>query len=308
MPHHKPTYLVTCAIEDFLRPFAAPHVMEEVEEHSLEWSRRARIDPGLFREVWQGTYLPILRVAEPDPRLLTAEERDRIETLRAKDSDDIPSVTLALLLRAPYISTDGPASSAVYGIDLMNRSRSQMRQLLSEGGTHGHLVQLAGAGTAGTALVGAGLFKLAARWPVIALTAAGAAAMAGYSNRGRWKESVTGVAQGVARALGAAVAVSQEAYAIFDAETPLTASWEEMARQLPRRTLVARAAIHELARYGPGHLSAQDLAARLPRQVGGVSDRTVRAELRRMAPDLVAEVFQGRWQVGRPWIMPPSSG
>jgi predicted nucleic acid-binding protein len=104
----RPTVLVTCATEDYLRPFVAPHVMLEVEEHTHEWSTRGRVPVALFAKVWRDTYWPLLRIAEPDLGLLTAAERVRIETLQAVDPDDVPSVTLAILLRAPYISTDGP--------------------------------------------------------------------------------------------------------------------------------------------------------------------------------------------------------
>lgn len=304
-----PTVLLTCAAENFLRPFVAPHVMLEVEEHAEEWSTEGRVDVGQFLDVWRQYYQPLLRVAQPDPQLLTYDEHGRIEVLRAVDPDDTPSVTLALLLRAPYVSSDRRAVRAVYGARRQGRGPEQLLNLLASGGTSGQLTELGAAGAMGTALAGMGawqLMRFATRWPVLSLAAAGSAVMLGYSLRDRWKQPVMQAARVAAELYTAAVTLSQEAHAVLDAETPASPPWEELARELPRRSVIARAAVHELARYGPGHMSARELAIRLPRELGGVSDTTVRAQLRRLAPATLNEVFQGRWQVGRPWTDSPT--
>lgn len=305
----EPTVLLTCAGEDFLRPFVAPHVMLEVEEHAEEWAAQGGVDVGQFRAVWREYYQPLLRVAEPDPELLTGDECARIEVLRAVDPDDIPSVILALLLRAPYVSSDRRAVTAVYGARRKGRGPDRLLDLLASSGTSGQLTEFGAAGAMGTALAGMGVWRLArfaARWPVLSLAAAGAAVVSLYPHRERWKQPVLQAARFGAELYDAAVALSRETHVMLDVETPQTPSWEAFGRELPRRNVIARASVHELARYGPGHLSASDLAARLPREFGGVSDTTVRAQLRRLTPAMLHEVSPGRWQVGRPWADFPS--
>ena len=303
------TVLITCATEAFLRPFAAPHVMLEVEEHAREWSSQAGVPVELFLRVWTQIHGSLLRVAEPDLRLLTEAERYRIEVLRSVDADDVPTAALAISLQAPLVSTDSHAVTAVYGSQQADRGRDRLLSLLAEGGTSAQLGQMSAAAATATGLVGMGvvsLGKLTVRWPVGALLAAGAMA-AGYIVRDRWWNPVAAVAREVGQLAGAVAVVGREASEVLAAETPLVASWAEMVGQLPRRDAVARAVVCGLARCGRGHLSAHELAGRLPLAFGGVSETTVRSQLRSLAPGLVTEVCRGRWQVGRPGSAPTYS-
>jgi hypothetical protein len=163
---------------------------------------------------------------------------------------------------------------------------------------------MSGAAAAGAwlAVAGvAGLGKAAARRPVAALLATGAIAVTGYATRDRWREAVTAAGRELGQLSGAATAVGREARNALATETPPMEPWDEMSAKLSRRSVVARAAVYELARYGPGHLAAHELALRLPSALGGVGHTLVRGQMRALAPAMATEVFHGRWQLGRPW-------
>ena len=136
------TVLVNAANAGLIRLFCGGHVACEVLEHHERWSREGGIAPAVFTELWINNYAPLLRlVSEPPVGLLTDEEEGRVAALRARDEDDVPSVALALLLGAFFLSEDGPATTAVYGERRDNDELRGWRSALSAGGDAGTMVQ-----------------------------------------------------------------------------------------------------------------------------------------------------------------------
>src|SRR5260221_6043253 len=112
------TVLVTAANAGLLRMFCAEHVYQEVIEHSGDWTASGPITRDCFLGNWLSEYLPLLRIVkinEGQLGWLDPVELTRAPELAAKDPDDAPSAVLALLLRAFFLSHDGPALRAVYG-------------------------------------------------------------------------------------------------------------------------------------------------------------------------------------------------
>ncbi|MCL5047579.1 MAG: PIN domain-containing protein [Firmicutes bacterium] len=157
----KPTTLVNGANSGMLRLFCARHVLEEIKEHHQEWCETADVDVTAFAQLFNASYAPLLRVVHQVPEgLLSAEEQDRVETLRGQDPDDIPSVTLALLLRAFYMSEDRKAIRAVYGREFSREEVRAWREVLSAGGNAGVIGSLFQAGAMLTGGLGIGIWGI----------------------------------------------------------------------------------------------------------------------------------------------------
>jgi hypothetical protein len=82
-------------------------------------------------------------------------------------------------------------------------------------------------------------------------------------------------------------------------------TWKELSASNAPSEVVGRAALYALAREPRGHLSAQELAAKIDYSVSR-SDKTVRAALR--STSCFDEVYRGRWQVGASQHLPPDLG
>ena len=100
--HQGRTVLVNAANEQSLRIFCAQHVIEEVFEHSREWTERAtpHVSHEDFMTRLRNEYLAVIRVVPNDGvpyTWMSPDERARIAALT--DRDDVPSVILALAVR-----------------------------------------------------------------------------------------------------------------------------------------------------------------------------------------------------------------
>lgn len=147
------TTLLTGANGNILRLFCAKHVLEEVHEHYLEWCEAEDVSADTFVQVFKESYAPLLRAVWEVPEgLLSANEQARVDELRTIDPDDIPSVTLAIVLEAFYMSEDLAASRAVYGREVNREEAREWVEVLRAGGD---------AGMAGTVFQLAGLIPTA---------------------------------------------------------------------------------------------------------------------------------------------------
>jgi hypothetical protein len=81
----------------------------------------------------------------------------------------------------------------------------------------------------------------------------------------------------------------------FDAALPPVPTWDELTATNTSDAILGRACIYTLARAPRGHLSAQELAAEIRRELP-CSDAKVRDILR--STGCFTEVYRGRWQVG----------
>lgn len=302
-----PTTLVNGANSQMLRLFCAKHVFEELNEHYREWCDEADVPVGSFVERFKTSYAPLLRaIAEVPEGLLSAEEQSRVEVLRGVDPDDIPSVTLALLLQAFYLSTDIHACEAVYGGHLSTEEVQQWLAVLRAGGDAGVIGSLFQAGAMLTGLLGQGLwgaFDGLTRGlnPWVRLAIAGIIVGAGaYLYRRQPEEHRQSFRTGLWRALevaGAFTGEYLEATTRLGRSLPAAPDWERLADEQRRDHVLARACLRELARARSGHLSAVELAELLPRLGVGQSAPKVR-EVLRARPGCFDQVYPGRWQVG----------
>jgi hypothetical protein len=81
----------------------------------------------------------------------------------------------------------------------------------------------------------------------------------------------------------------------FDAALPAVPTHRQLAAHASPDAILGRACLYALARESEGHLSAQELAARLRRELP-CADARVRAIMREGSS--FKEVYRGRWQVG----------
>jgi len=303
--HNRRTALITAANQQLIRLFCAQHVADEIVEHVEAWSINARRSMPVadFLCRWYTEYLPVLRVV-PDDAIpdgwLAPDEHARIETLAIEDTDDIPSVKLALAIRGLYMSRDGLAVAAVYGADADLIDREKWLDRLKAGSDAGELaLMLRGAQTV-AGITGMGAFKAAqkaydALGPLGLLLAGGL----GYL---LWDWIKQPERQGLRSALGDICMFVMEMdlhrraqQETFDKALPRVPSWSALSTTNGPESVVGRAGVYMLAREPTAHISARELTEILRTYVS-CSEATVRGVLR--ATSCFTEVYKGRWQVG----------
>ena len=253
------TTLVNVANEGLLRLFCSQHVIDAVAEHASEWTVGSLVSPDSFLHHWLMEYLPLLHVLQEfdvPPGLLTPDEVERIEVLRAADADDIPSVTLALILGALYLSEDRPALRAVYGSDADLWRQGQLLELLRAGGDAGQLgeiLQLI------TGLIG-GLGAAGVKGAWQRLGPAGLLVVAGIVFMGSRRVSTETKAK-LRSGLTAGLTAFCEVYSEwqshlrrFGAASPNLPSWQEIAGTNLSTDVLTRACFFNLARAGAEQL------------------------------------------------------
>ena len=183
------TILANAASQGVLRLDRAPHVIDEVFDHYIEWATDRGVPAASVWQRWQSTYLPLLRCVDVPAGLTEGEQSARItflatSTTRYGDPDDVPIATLAILMAAPLLSRDKAPLRAVYGDGFDHVAHAKwIDKLRAGGGDLGAISSYLHAATALAAGVGIGSYygvkSLVARigWPMaIAVTLAGAAA------------------------------------------------------------------------------------------------------------------------------------
>ena len=301
--HQQRTVLVSAANEQLIRIFCAQHVVDEIIEHSVEWTTDARrpVPHDDFMRRLRDEYLPVLRIVPDDA--IPATWLSPVETARLNalaDRDDVPSVKLALAVHALYLSRDKRALRAAYGDDAELVEHAEWLEHLKAGGDAGELSRMLNATgglvfATGYGIVQAARRSYAAIGPLSALVA-GALGYAAWN----WLRhpSRRGLAEGFGKLIEAFAEITEVQRAReqhFEAALPPIPTWEELATSNDPAAVVGRAALYELAREPRGHLSAQELAGRIHYSLTR-SDKTVRLALR--ATSCFDEVYRGRWQVG----------
>jgi predicted nucleic acid-binding protein len=292
------TALLTAANSGLLRVFCATHVVDEVEEHAAKWTAGSPVTTATFLDRWRTEYLPLLPVVTVPAGLLDHDETMRIQSLSAVDPDDVPSVTLAILLGAFFLSEDRRALTAAYGTAPDSVERRQWLRVLKAGGDAGMLTVLLDAGLALGAVGGGGLFHLG-RWvvtrpPWLLLPLMGVAAIGARRAHGTGRKLLTG-ARHLLTVTAEAAVVSDAARTRFAQAATPTPSWQQLSQELGNAELLTRACLHALAR-STGHRSAVELAAELRPLPVAQSAGRVRRTLR--AQPCFQQVYPGRWQVG----------
>jgi predicted nucleic acid-binding protein len=302
------TVLVTAANAGLFRLFSAEHVYQEVIEHSGDWAASGPVTRERFLQVWLADYLPLLRIvkiSEGQLAWLDPDELSRVQELAAQDPDDVPSATLALLIRAFFLSNDRKALRAVYGdADLSEHQR--WVDLLKAGGDAGELeknftMALNLAMLAGHGLISGTRRVLDATSPWVVIPVAALLVGLYFRAPGRAKQGINaGVRSALSAIAGAAVAYD-EVRQRFNRAAPKVPGWESLADTNPPGAVLGRACIHTLARCAQGERSAEELAEDLPYLNVAHGEAKVREVLR--ATSSFTEVWRGRWQVG--YAAPP---
>jgi hypothetical protein len=295
------TVLMTGANTGTFRLFCAAHVVEEVREHSERWAFEMGIPYNAYVECWNQSLLPHLRLVDTRGlrELLSPGEGERVDALR--DRDDTPSVMLALALGAFYLTEDGPARLAVYGVDLEPDERRKWLERLRCGGDAGELWKLILAATAVPTLAVTGLWNLG-RWlyersPWALAAALGPAVFFAMKAKPESYRRLGAMLHDSAMYFADGVIVPyNESIARFNAMAPPIPSWEELTSTNPRDAVLMRACLHKLARSRKSPMSVRELAAELPTLGIGQGEQRVRQTLR--CNKCFFEPYKGKWQIG----------
>jgi predicted nucleic acid-binding protein len=302
------TILCNAANGGVLRLFCAEHVIEEVERHAAGWALSKHVDPASVRDVWEATYLPLLRVVAIPAGLTTSIENEGLSVLADPaspygDPDDVPTATLALLLAAPLLSRDRNPLRAVYGPEVNHVSHAQWLGALAAGGDLGPLsvyLQMSTMAIYGLGKASVSAFRALAQrvpWEWIVAAGAGTAGLASLLLEPATKRRL---GAGVGQVLGSAVELfgeisvlhsgAQRQFATLAAPTP---SWDDIADDLTAEQCLRRSCLHALARSPKSDLSAAELRDSLQACPG---EARIRSALR---TDVCFEqTYAGRFQVG----------
>lgn len=301
--HRRRTVLVNVANEQLIRVFCAQHVIDEIVEHSLEWTNDAKrpVPHDDFMRRLREEYLPVIHVVPDDgipASWLSPDEARRLDALT--DRDDVPSVKLSLALHALYVSKDKRALRAAYGDAADFVEHEKWLHHLKAGGDAGELTRMLNATGGIVRLAGYGVTSGARRvYSVAGPLGAVAAGAAGYA---LWQwfrhPSRSGFAAGVGKVLelfAEMTALQREQEQRFQAALPPAPTWRDLSASTAADAVVGRACLHALAREPIGHLSAEELAEKLETPVAH-NHNVVRSALR--SAGCFAEVYRGRWQAG----------
>jgi hypothetical protein len=299
------TVLLTAANEQIIRLFCSAHVVGEIFKNHAIWSSEAKkpVSSEEFLRRYVTEYLPLMRVVPDDgvpESWLSPSERQRLATLALSNTNDFPSVRLALGIRGLYLSKDKRALRAVYGAESELVEHAEWLERLRVGGDAAELERFMDSTSRFTYLSGYGIFKGAqclydAIGPLsIVLGAVGAC--------GAWQWLSDPSRQGLRDGFGrfvefcAELMMQQRAYEQrFDAALPAVPTLNLLAAHASADDVLGRACLHALAREPEGHLSAQELAGKIRRELP-CADARVRAIMRE-TPSF-SEANRGRWQVG----------
>lgn len=298
------TVLVTAANSGAIRLFCAVHVLEEVLEHSLEWTTGQHISHDAFLARWADEYIPLLRVVRPGDvpaSLLGPTEAARLAVLMCVDPDDVPSATLSLALGAFFLTEDVPALKAVYGDTVDLARHHAWLDVLRAGGDAGQLATallaavlvLGGAGSGVAALL-RWLVRTFSPWALVPI-AGGVSllgARASTQTRHKVRSGLAAAGSAFAHASGEYLAAIEQ----FRQAAPALPMWDELTGTNGRRAVLARACLSTLAHASSSNMSASELAEALPALHVGQDEQLVRETLRSHA--CFSQPFVGRWQVG----------
>lgn len=301
------TTFVNAANARLLRVFAHQQVVEEVFENLEDWAEQFGTSKSQLYDWWTTSYLPLLRAIPwpvPLSDMLTPDELARIEILRVRDADDVPTATLAIILGAAFISEDEAPVEAVYGEKYNREKVAKWVSVLKAGSSAGEVMRLqAGAILIPTA-VGRSMWTLGRdiwRWnrPVaIGLGVCGIGATIALARKASPEASrilLEGTLK-IGEVLGEVVDYGDRAFEEFRNARPRTPELEDLCCELGRGAVLHRATLQTASRIRRATLSARELADKLPILGVGQRDQLVRATLR--TSGAFRERHKGRWALG----------
>lgn len=306
--HRQRTVLITGANSRVLRLYCAEHVIREVEAHCDEWARQCSVSANDFWIRWADEYLPFLNVIPDDSiptGVLAAHELRRIDDLRAKDADDVPSAILSLALGAMFLSKDKAAFHAVYGPDAdYTMVRSHLSALMA-GTDSSELGQMLFSfylvPTAASYGIVQAARKLLSKAPWLVFALGGAGILAALRTP---RETYRAIGSGMYNILSFLNEI-HEPYAValerFGAAAPAVPTWNQFPGMDPAM-LRLRACVYTLARSPQSLLSVRELVDELPALGIGQSATMVRETLQ--ANDCFQQPTAGKWKLGHTFSYP----
>jgi predicted nucleic acid-binding protein len=295
--------LVTATNTGAVRLFCAEHVVREVEAHALAFSADVGVNARDFVTRWRAEYVPLLRVVPDDAipaALFTEAERLRVQRLNA--SKDVPSVRLAIALGALFLTKDQAPRAAVYDTRVSAGYLENWLSSIRGGNTADELAKFGYSALLIPALMLEGGFHfisaLASNAPWALLPLLGGLAYGATriprEHYGKVGSVLTYGAE-IYAAFRERYVVAMEAFRQREPDPP---PWSQLAQELSRRAVLLRACLFSLARSPRSHLSAVELARRVPELGVAQSAARVREVLRSSA--CCHEPYRGRWQLGKP--------
>jgi len=278
------TVLANAANQGVLRLYCAPHVIEEVADHHVEWATDRGVSADAVWDRWQTTYLPLLRCVDVPTDLTEGEQAARLtflatSTTRYGDPDDVPIATVAILLAAPLLSRDKAPLRAVYGKGFDHVAHAEWIDKLRAGGDLGPIGTYLYLATALATGVGSGSYHgvktlvRRAGWPIV--IAAGLASVAAYSllvpaeNKRTIKSALGTVLGALAETIGGIAELRATALAQFESLSPAAPDWAQFEKELGSDATLTRACMHTLARSPRSTLSAVELSDQLRGRLSG---------------------------------------
>jgi hypothetical protein len=290
------------------RLYCAKHVLQEVLEHSERWAFECRVSHDAFLECWEREFLPLLRLVETRSlrELLSPKERERIDQL--PDQDDAPSAMLALTIGAFFLTEDGDARFAVYGVDANSEERRRWLAPLMSGGDAAELWKFILTATAVPTLTMGGIWKLG-RWLyerspwTLGAAVASAMFLAMRISRENYRRIGEVFWQLSTYFVDGIIVPYNQSIERFNTMAPPIPSWADMVTTNERDAVLSRACLHQLARSRKSPMSARQLATELRTLGIGQGEKRVREILRR--GNCFFEPYNGQWQLGRAIITAP---
>jgi hypothetical protein len=287
------------------RVFCAAHVVDEFYEHHEEWAHGYGVTPEVYRTAFETEYRPLLRVVATDgiEEMLLPEERARLDVLRGRDLDDVPTATVAIAMGAMPITMDPAPWEAVYGERADTADLQGWLNRFMMAGDRAELEKFQTGVTAGVsgAVFGTGwaavqLFRFS---PVLfAAAGIGFAAIAVSIPRETYAERWNDLGAGFSRLNEAIFTPSARAEANLRAQLPPFPAWGDLINATARDAALARACLYRLARSRTTPALASEIAEHLPELAIGQTPPRIGTALRRFPAFF--EVASRQWQVGRP--------
>ena len=293
------TVLTTAANEGVFRLYCASHIFDEFEEHGQRWSAEYGIDYVVYRQCWEEQYLPLARLVDTSrlDELLSPDEQQRISELT--DSDDIPSVTLALAIQAVYLSEDRRPHYTVYNFKTTLEERTDWLRPLMAASDHAQLslyvhgtLLVPVAGLAGLFEIGKGLQRVLPGAPFMLF---GAVAIAGTLLRDKTAAFISGLKTVAQFYCDGVLMPAVEKREVYQRLVPQIPTWDELLESNSRTQVLTRAVMHRMARSRSDIPTAQEVSVLLSCLPVDTSPARVGRVLH--SGNFVA-TYRGCWQLG----------